>query len=176
MGRAGREGVGSRCRAGTMGVMATRHDYLLDMVERLGQALTVLVTGRASEAARPDENDPERAFQAEFEHVHPHLRRVDSRSAALLLRPPRRIRLYAVLLIQRAALRGDDIPATARRALELLLEAEAMEPGGELELLAALAGAVDLAALEPEHRARLRALGVVGRGAGGRAGSRRGKG
>ncbi len=141
--------------------MGIRHDYLMDMVDRVGQALAVLIVGRSGEEARPDDTDPERAFQAEVEHVHPHLLRVDSRSAALLLRPPRRIRLYALLLVQRAALRGDDIDATSRRALELLLEAEAMEPRGDLELLAVLADAVDVATLDPQHRAQLRALGVT---------------
>lgn len=141
--------------------MGIRHDYLMDMVDRVGQALAVLIVGRSGTEAQPDEKDPERAFEAEFEHVHPHLLRVDSRSAALLLRPPRRIRLYALLLIQRAALRGDDMASTSRRALELLLEAETMEPRGETDLLAVLAGSVDLATLDPQHRAQLRALGVV---------------
>lgn len=137
-------------------------DYILDLVQRAGEALVVMMTGRGSDEARPEEADPERNFEAEFGDLHPHLLRVDSSSAALLLRRPARIRRYALLLIQRepATADADAREATARRALELLLAAEAREPRGELELFAALLACVDPGRLGPDARVALRALGL----------------
>jgi len=125
-------------------------------VERVGEAMAMMVSGRAAEEARPEEADPERSFAAEFGDLHPHLLRVDSSSAALLLRRPWRIRRYALLLIQREGADADAAAheAAARRALELLLCAEAIEPRGELELFAALAASVDLGRMEPAGGAR----------------------
>jgi hypothetical protein len=137
-------------------------DYILELVESAGKALATMMTGRASDEAHPDEKDPERNFEAEFGDIHPHLSRVDSGSAALLLRRPWRIRRYALLLIQRAAATGDAAAheVLVRRALELLLRAEALEPRREAELFAALAASVDLARLELDAREALRAMGL----------------
>jgi len=152
-------------------------DYILDLVERAGEAVVAMLTGRASDEARPVEDDPARNFASEFGDIHPHLLRVDSASAALLLRHPARIRRYALLLIQReaagasAAVDGaagasaeadgaEVAEATARRALELLLAAEAREPRRELELFAALLACVERERLDPEALAALRALGL----------------
>ncbi len=137
----------------------TGRDYILELVERVGEALATMISGRAATEARPEEADPERSFASEFGDIHPHLLRLDSRSAALLLRRPWLIRRYALLLIQRAG--TDAHEAAARRALELLLCAEAIEPRGEVDLFAALAASVDLERLEPGARAALRTLGVV---------------
>lgn len=139
----------------------TGRDYILELVERVGEALATMISGRAATEARPEEADPERSFASEFGDIHPHLLRLDSRSAALLLRRPWLIRRYALLLIQRAGTDTDAHEAAARRALELLLCAEAIEPRGEVELFAALAASVDLERLEPGARAALRTLGVV---------------
>jgi hypothetical protein len=142
----------------------TGRDYILELVERAGEALAAMISGRASDEARAEEADPERAFAAEFGAIHPHLLRVDSSSAALLLRRPWLIRRYALLLIQREAADADADAsaheAVARRALELLLCAEAIEPRREIDLFAALAASVDLERLEPQARASLRALGL----------------
>ncbi len=137
-------------------------DYILELVERVGEALATMVSGRASDEARPEQADPERSFASEFGDLHPHLLRVDSSSAALLLRRPWRIRRYALLLLQREPADADAATheAVARRALELLLCAEAIEPRHEVELFAALVASVDLERLEPEARAGLRALGL----------------
>jgi len=135
-------------------------DYILELVERAGEALAMMMTGRAADEVRPEEEGPERNFEGEFGDIHPHLLRVDSSSAALLLCRPWRIRRYALLLLQRqpATDDADAHEAVARRALELLLRAEALEPRGETELFAALAAVVDLARLEPEARAAMRAM------------------
>lgn len=138
----------------------TGRDYILELVERAGEALAMMVTGRTADELRPEEADPERAFGSEFGELHPHLVRLDSRSAALLLRRPWLIRRYALLLIQREAGDADAHEAAARRALELLLCAEAIEPRGEIDLFAALAASVDLERLEPGARAALRTLGL----------------
>ncbi len=139
-------------------------DYILELVERAGEALAMMVSGRAADEARHDEADPRANFEAEFGDIHPHLLRVDSGSAALLLRKPWRIRRYALLLIQREAEGGDADAheAAARRALELLLRAEAIEPRGEVDLFTALAAIADLSRLEPEALVSLRAMGVMG--------------
>ena len=67
---------------------------------------------------------------AEFEHDRVAL--LDSRSTAQLLRPPRRISHYARVLAHKAALaealgRPEEAMQLARRALELQLEAAALE-------------------------------------------------
>jgi hypothetical protein len=131
-------------------------DYLLEVIERAGEALAAMVTG-TDIPAREDEVDVEAAFDREFGHLHLHLARVDATSAALLLRPPRRVRLYARMLVRLAAARDEaGAEALARRALELLLAADALEPGGrEPALLAALAASVDRTRLEPFARRAL---------------------
>ncbi len=140
----------------------TGRDYILELVERAAEALATMVSGRATDEARPEETDPERQFDSEFGDIHPHLLRVDSSSAARLLRRPWRIRRYALSLIERGAgaTDADAQEAVARRALELLLCAEAIEPRREVGLFAALVAVVDLERLEPEARAGLRALGI----------------
>ncbi len=142
--------------------MDGRRDYIVEVIERAGQALAAMVTGRAPDEAKEDEADVEVAFGREFGHLHAHLERVDATSAALLLRPPRRVRYYALRLVQLAGQRAPaEAEALARRALELLLAADAMDPGGsERTLLAALAATVDRARLEPGSRAALAAAGL----------------
>ncbi|MBA3547599.1 MAG: hypothetical protein H0T76_14030 [Nannocystis sp.] len=139
-------------------------DYILELVERAGEALAMMISGRAADEARHDEADPRANFEAEFGDIHPHLLRVDPGSAALLLRRPWRIRRYALLLIQREAAGGDADAheAAARRALELLLRAEAIEPRQETELFTALAAIAERSRLEPEALAALRVMGVMG--------------
>ncbi|HEY0133921.1 MAG TPA: hypothetical protein VGB85_07570 [Nannocystis sp.] len=132
-------------------------DYLLEVIERAGEALAAMATGRTDLRAREEETDVELAFDREFGHLHLHLARVDATSAALLLRPPRRVRLYALMLVRLAATRDEaGAEALVRRALELLLAADAVDPGGrEPALLAMLAASVDHTRLEPFARAAL---------------------
>ncbi len=142
--------------------MDGRRDYLVEVIERAGQALAAMVTGASDAVTHEQDVDVEAAFGREFGHLHLHLERVDATSAALLLRPPRRVRLYALMLIQLAEGR-DDIAAESltRRALELLLAADAMDrEGSEPALLAALAASVDLTRLDPTARAALASLGL----------------
>ncbi len=135
-------------------------DYILELVARAGEALAMMVTGRGADEARHDEADPRRHFEAEFGDIHPRLLRLDSGSAALLLRRPGQIRRYALLLIQLEHADAVAHEAAARRALELLLRAEAIEPRREQELFAALVASVDRERLEPDARAALRVMGL----------------
>jgi hypothetical protein len=130
-----------------------RRDYLIEVIERAGSALAALVTGRSAPHEQDEDEDVEAAFAREFGELHEQLRKVDASSAALLLRPPRRVRLYALMLIQRAGAVDESV---SRRALELLLAADAMDgERSEAALVAALVGAVDVTRLEPEARAML---------------------
>ncbi len=138
--------------------MDGRHDYLIEVIERAGEALAALVTGRDALHEQDAEVDVDAAFAREFGELHEHLIRVDASSAAALLRPPRRVRLYALMLMQRA---GQE-EGTTRRALELLLAADAMDGVvSEPALIEALVAAVDVARLEPETRGMLVERGVL---------------
>lgn len=143
--------------------MDGRRDYLIEVIERAGEAFAALVTGRAQLQEHAADEDVEAAFEREFGALHPALAQVDANTAALLLRPPRRIRLYALMLVQLAG-RGapEQMEPRSRRALELLLAADGLEGGpGEPALVAALAGWVDREALAPEARAALVRLGLA---------------
>lgn len=37
----------------------TGRDYILELVERVGEALATMISGRAATEARPEEDDPE---------------------------------------------------------------------------------------------------------------------
>ena len=142
--------------------MDGRRDYLVEVIERAGQALAAMVTGSTQVDSEEHELDVEAAFGREFGHLHLHLERVDATSAALLLRPPRRVRLYALMLIQLAEHRDHAAAESlTRRALELLLAADAMDrEGSEPALLAALAASIDLTRLDPGARVALTARGL----------------
>lgn len=143
--------------------MDGRRDYLIEVIERAGEAIASLITGRAQHEAQDAEEDVEVAFEREFGGLHLALMRVDASTAALLLRPPRRVRLYALMLVQMAA-RGaaEEVEPRSRRALELLLAADALDGGpGEPALVEALLGCVERGRLEPEARAALVARGLV---------------
>jgi hypothetical protein len=45
-------------------------DYLLEVIERAGEALAAMVTGRTDLTAREEEVDVEVAFDREFGHLH----------------------------------------------------------------------------------------------------------
>lgn len=142
--------------------MDGRRDYLIEVIERAGEAFAALVTGRAQPQEHAADEDVEAAFEREFGALHPALAQVDANTAALLLRPPRRVRLYALMLVQLAG-RGapEQMEPRSRRALELLA-ADGLEGGpGEPALVAALAGWVDREALAPEARAALVRLGLA---------------
>lgn len=141
--------------------MDGRRDYLIEVIERAGEAIASLITGRARHEEHEVDEDVEAGFDREFGALHPALARVDASTAALLLRPPRRVRLYALMLL---CLLGEpeEVESRSRRALELLLAADGLDGGpGEPALVEALAGCVDRARLEPEARAALRARGLA---------------
>lgn len=143
--------------------MDGRRDYLIEVIERAGEAIASLLTGRAQHEAHDVDEDVEVAFEREFGGLHLALMRVDASTAALLLRPPRRVRLYALMLVQ-MAVRGaaEEVEPRSRRALELLLAADALDGGpGEPALVEALLGWVERGRLEPEARAALVARGLV---------------
>jgi len=143
--------------------MDGRRDYLIEVIERAGEAIASLITGRAQHEEQAVEADVEAGFEREFGALHLALGRVDATTAALLLRPPRRVRLYALMLVQLAG-RGapEEVEPRSRRALELLLAADGLDGGpGEPALVAALAGCVDRERIEPEAVAALRARGLA---------------
>lgn len=143
--------------------MDGRRDYLIEVIERAGEAIASLLTGRAQHEAHDVDEDVEVAFEREFGGLHLALMRVDASTAALLLRPPRRVRLYALMLVQ-MAVRGaaEEVEPRSRRALELLLAADALDGGpGEPALVEALLGWVERGRLEPEARAALVARGLI---------------
>lgn len=142
--------------------MDGRRDYLIEVIERAGEAIASLVTGRAVHEEHEVDEDAEAGFEREFGGLHLALMRVDATTAALLLRPPRRVRLYALMLLRLPGGAAEEVLSRWRRALELLLAADGLDGGpGEPALVEALVGCVDVARLEPEARAALRARGLA---------------
>jgi hypothetical protein len=141
-----------------------RHDWLLVQIEDFAAAVRKL-TAQVLDVDDPAELD-ELERQAdelleEFEHDRVSL--IDARSAALIMRPPSRIRAYAQVLHKKAALehaRGKPAAADALalRALELQLEAAALEPNVEQidhSEIAALLERTPTPVLGPRHRQML---------------------
>ncbi|PRP92185.1 hypothetical protein ENSA5_51340 [Enhygromyxa salina] len=153
-------------------MMTDRHDWLMVQVDQVGEAV------RKIAAALLDAGDPEQLVELDeqtdslledvFEHSH--ITVVDSRTAALILRPPSRIRAYARLLAHKARLvhelgRGVQGEGLARRALELQLEAAEFEPDPDKidhESIDALLDRDPPLCLGPRHQQLLEALDSTG--------------
>ena len=145
-----------------------RHDWLLVQVEEFGEAVRAIA---AKAAGVEDEGDIEQAENEidsllERHFDHPRVRVVDARTAARILRPPDRIRSYAAALTTKADLferrgelgRAGDL---IRRALELHLEASALEEHPERIDRAAIVSLIDRdppPPLAPRYRQLLVAL------------------
>jgi hypothetical protein len=117
--------------------MEDRYDWVMVQVDEVGQAVRKIAVGLLdAEDEQLVELDEQTDGLLEDAFEHSRIALVDARTAALILRPPARIRAYACLLAQKSLLlheRGheDESHGLARRALELQLEAAALEPDPE---------------------------------------------
>lgn len=115
-----------------------RYDWMMVQIDEIGAAvrkLTAALLDKQTEELTVLDAQTDDLLEDAFEHSR--LAMVDSRTAAVILRPPARIRAYAQLLAAKARLlheRGELGPgrALAQRALELQLEAAALEPNRDL--------------------------------------------
>lgn len=118
-------------------MLEDRHDWLLVQLDELADAVRTI----AAKVLEVDIEDEDQLVETEaklddmleqqFEHAR--IAIIDARTAAMILRPPGRIRAYAQLLAHKATLEGkrgraDAGHDLARRALELQLEAATLEP------------------------------------------------
>jgi hypothetical protein len=110
-----------------------RYDWVMVQIEEFTQALrklTVALLDVEEEQLVELDEQTDGLLEDAFEHSRIAL--VDARTAALILRPPARIRAYAQLLAQKSRLlhelgRDAESHGLARRALELQLEAAELE-------------------------------------------------
>jgi hypothetical protein len=114
--------------------MEDRYDWVMVQLDEVGQAVRkIAVALLDAEDEQLVELDEQTDGLLEDAFDHSRIALVDARTAALILRPPARIRSYAALLAQKSALlhelgHTDKSHALARRALELHLEAADLEP------------------------------------------------
>lgn len=110
------------------------YDWVMVELERVGEAarrVAAALLNRETEELIELDEETDGLLDDAFDHSRMAL--VDSRTAAMILRPPSRIRAYARLLAAKARLlhevgSEDEGHSLARRALELQLEAAALEP------------------------------------------------
>jgi hypothetical protein len=126
-------------------VESDRYDWVMVQVDEVGRAVrkiaVALLDGEDDQLVELDEQT-DGLLEDAFDHSRMAL--VDARTAALILRPPTRIRAYAHLLAEKSRLlhelgRSSESHGLARRALELHLEAADLEPDSD---------AIDHAAIE----------------------------
>lgn len=118
-------------------MISERYDWVMVQVEEVGKAVRqiaiALLDADEEQLVKLDEQT-DGQLEDSFEHSRMAL--VDARTAALILRPPPRIRAYAQLLAEKSRLlheigREQEGHSLARRALELQLEAADLEPDPE---------------------------------------------
>jgi hypothetical protein len=137
-----------------------RYDFIQRLIQQIAEAIAKVAGLRSEGRTQEALGVVEQTFAALG--VDPEaLRRLDSRSLAMLHGPPQKLRALARLCelqadmldqLQRQELAAD----RRRRALELVLEAEAQDPdGADADLLSRLATRVDRATLGERYRARL---------------------
>jgi hypothetical protein len=113
------------------------YDWVMVELERVGEAarrVAAALLNRETQQLMELDEETDGLLDDAFDHSRMAL--VDSRTAAMILRPPSRIRAYAQLLAAKARLlheigSEDEGHSLARRALELQLEAAALEPNLE---------------------------------------------
>jgi hypothetical protein len=98
-----------------------RRDYILRMIEQLSVFIARIVGARKAGDMELARREVDAAMGALFGPLAGMLEKVDAASAASLLGDPEKIRAYAALLTERAAIDGSR--ADELRALVLLLEA-----------------------------------------------------
>jgi hypothetical protein len=113
--------------------MDDRYDWVMVQLDEVGQAVRkIAVALLDAEDEQLVEIDEQTDGLLEDTFDHSRIALVDARTAALILRPPARIRSYAALLAQKSLLlhelgRTQQSHALAGRALELHLEAADLE-------------------------------------------------
>jgi hypothetical protein len=113
--------------------MEDRYDYLLVQIDQVGEAVSKIAAALLDvdqEQLLVLDGQTDELLDDAFDHDR--IAIVDARTAALILRPPARIRAYAQLLAHKSRLlhelaREPESHALARRALELHLEAATLE-------------------------------------------------
>jgi hypothetical protein len=110
-----------------------RYDWVMIQLDEVGTAvrkIAAAILDREQDQLVELERQSDALLEDSFDHSRIAL--VDARTAALILRPPARIRSYARLLAEKSRLlhelgREEPSHGLARRALELQLEAAALE-------------------------------------------------
>ncbi len=122
-----------------------RYDWVMVQLDEVGAAVRRIAVALL-DADREElvELDQQTDTLLEDAFDHSRIALVDARTAALILRPPERVRVYAQLLADKSRLLhelGHEEPShgLARRALELMLEAAVQEQNPD---------AIDWAAIE----------------------------
>ena len=134
-----------------------RQDYILRLIEQLGEALRRMagLNRKGEHAAALAELD---AAWARLDVPRELVEVVDTPTLAGMLRDPRTMRAVAGLFVEEArakAATGDPVHAQVltRRAMELHLEARALDPSGEDEAaLLELSRTVHANQLDPRYR------------------------
>jgi hypothetical protein len=142
-------------------VSISERDYILRMIERLGAFLARIMGARRAGDLELARREVGAAMGALFGPLAEMVEKVDAESAASLLGDPEKIRAYASLLAERAAI--DDSRADERRALMLLICAARKTPqervsGPAREAILALAARVDRERLPEPYRRDLDAI------------------
>ncbi len=110
-----------------------RYDWVMVQVDEVGSAvrkIAAAILDREQDQLVEVDQASDSLLEDVFDHSRIAL--VDARTAALILRPPARIRAYARLLAEKSRLlhelgREESSHGLARRALELQLEAAELE-------------------------------------------------
>ncbi|MFV8756284.1 hypothetical protein ACNOYE_37535 [Nannocystaceae bacterium ST9] len=114
--------------------MEERYDWVMVQLDEVGTAvrkIAAAILDREQDQLVELDRQADSLLEDAFDHSRIAL--VDARTAALILRPPERIRSYARLLAEKSRLlhelgHEESSHGLARRALELQLEAAALEP------------------------------------------------
>jgi hypothetical protein len=150
--------------------MDDRYDWVMVQLDEVGQAVRkIAVALLDAEDEQLVELDEQTDGLLDDAFDHSRIALVDARTAALILRPPARIRSYAALLAQKSRLlhelgRTPQSHALAGRALELHLEAADLEHDDgsdeiDHEAIEALLDREPPLRLGARHRELLAALG-----------------
>jgi hypothetical protein len=140
-----------------------QRDYIQRLIEAMGAAIARALRRRLEGDHTGARREVQMACSELLGAMAPLAERLDARTAADLVGDPRRVAMWGRLLAVDADLLQDmgrttEAAATARRALELLLESTLRDPtanGETRALVDALRTRVPASALDPRHRERL---------------------
>ncbi|HSD87530.1 MAG TPA: hypothetical protein VLB44_08440 [Kofleriaceae bacterium] len=136
-----------------------REDYLIRLIRQVAQFLARIAGHRDKGEHRQALAETERAWSDVIGHPRELVDVVDTPTLASMLREPEKMRAAARLLFEEGKTRaasGDPVHATIcyRRAVELTLEAKAIEPHPDDEvMLFELGRVVQMNQLDPRYRA-----------------------